>query len=287
MATLANTRFHALQTKYSLALGRFAASGRGFDVVHSVTADSRARPSPDVLFILDSSFNPPTVAHLHIASAALVERPQASTRLLLLLATQNADKPANLARFEDRLAMMELFATDVLAYLRNQRMFAGAAQLPQIDIGTTKKPYFVDKAAEIDAAHDVYPRPLQQVHLTGYDTLVRIFDPKYYPPEHTLHKLDPFLSRHRLRVTLRPDSDWGSVDDQRAFLQQLAQAAPDERGTKREWARHIDFVDALEPGDKSISSTRARQAVAAHSPDLDWLVPRGVHDYISSQEPYK
>jgi hypothetical protein len=32
---------------------------------------------------------------------------------------------------------------------------------------------------------------LEQVHLTGYDTLIRIFNSKYYPPEHTLKPLRP------------------------------------------------------------------------------------------------
>ncbi|KAJ5136467.1 hypothetical protein N7448_005021 [Penicillium atrosanguineum] len=229
--------FRVLRTKYASLLQQFAASAKDLEVLTSVSTE---RNSPaKTLYVLDSSFNPPTCAHLRIASTALLERLDPSSRLLLLLATQNADKATKPAPFEDRLAMMELFAHDLRTHLANTKANMASSEpteemknIPSIDIGVTKKPYFVDKAAEIEAC-DFYPTPLEQVHLTGYDTLIRILNPKYYPPEHNLKPLIPLFSQHRLRVTLRPSDEWGSKEEQREFVDSIARGDMEKNGVRR------------------------------------------------------
>ncbi|KAG2420711.1 hypothetical protein HFD88_000325 [Aspergillus terreus] len=278
--------FQAVRAQYSSTLRRFITSSRNFEVLTSIPADRSQRTPPEVLYVLDSSFNPPTLAHRRIASSAVLENPGKPSRVLLLLATQNADKPSKPALFEDRLAMMELFAQDLLEYLKTSLSSTTAPHLPEIDIGVTKKPYFVDKAAEIGSS-GVYPPSLEQVHLTGYDTLIRIFNPKYYPPEHTLQPLGPFLTQHRLRVTMRPDSEWGSQDEQKAFLLNMAQGGMEADGGKREWAQRIQLVEGKKPGERSVSSTKAREAVQENARDLDLLVPSRVKDFILSERPYE
>lgn len=275
----------ALRAQYASNLKRFVSSSRNLELLSSVPPDRRPSP-PDVLYVLDSSFNPPTLAHLAIASSALSEQPARSARLLLLLATQNADKPSKPASFEDRLLMMDAFAHDLLSHLRESSgPDAETRPLPQVDIAVTKKPYFVDKAAEIESA-GVYPASLEQVHLTGYDTLIRIFNPKYYPPTHTLQPLGPFLSKHRLRVTMRPGDEWGEKEDQQNFLLDLARGGREDEGGKREWAERIQFVEGRRTGEPVVSSTKAREASQGNVQDLDWLVPRQVREYILSQSPY-
>lgn len=277
-----------LRTQYAGSLRRFVASPKSLEILSSVPRNRQA-PSPDILLVLDASFNPPTLAHLRMASSAILEKPGRSLRLLLLLATQNADKPAKPASFEDRLVMMELFAQDLLSNLQSYWQTTPSSldlqQLLQIDIGVTKKPYFVDKAAEIESA-GIYPAALEQVHLTGYDTLIRIFNPKYYPPTHTLQPLAPFLSRHRLRVTIRPGDEWGETGDQRAFLNDLAQGGRENEGGLRAWAERIQFVEGSKPGEPPVSSTRAREAVQTNPADLEWLVTQSVRGYMLSQNPY-
>ncbi|KAI9368000.1 Nucleotidylyl transferase [Aspergillus egyptiacus] len=273
------------RTQYSSALKRFIESAKNFEVVTSVPLESRQPVTPQVLYVLDSSFNPPTLAHRQIASNAILEGPRKPSRLLLLLATQNADKPSKPASFEDRLLMMELFAQDLLAFLQLEIPAAGHHSIPVVDIGVIKKPYFVDKAVEIEAAGS-YPPSIEQVHLTGYDTLIRIFNPKYYPPEHTLRPLEPFLSKHRLVVTMRPDSEWGGKAEQEAYLDDLAQGGRESEGGKREWAQRIRLVEGKKQGEPSVSSTRAREAIHSNPQDLDWLVPSKVRDYILSERPY-
>lgn len=273
--------FSALRTKYTSLLKQFTASSKDFAVLTSVP--ERSSPAK-TLFVLDSSFNPPTRAHLRIASSALQEQLNSTSRLLLLLATQNADKPSKPASFEDRLAMMELFAQDLRSHLAMSSP-RSEKDLPAIDICVTKKPYFVDKATAIEAS-DCYAGTLEQVHLTGYDTLIRIFNTKYYPPDHTLQPLSSLFSKHRLRVTMRPSDEWGSREDQEEFVRALARGEREAEGGPREWAEKIKLVEGRKPGDPSVSSTRAREAIGNAVGDLDWLVPDRVRQYLLTEKPY-
>ncbi|KAL5342579.1 Nucleotidylyl transferase [Aspergillus crustosus] len=282
--------FQSLRAEYTSALKRFIESTKNFEVIASVGDRPRAAaPAEDrvgeVLYVLDSSFNPPTLAHRRIAYSVFQENLEKPSRLLLLLATQNADKPSKPASFEDRLVMMLLFAQDLRDYLKSETSNIEHRYVPVVDIGVTKEPYFADKAAEIDSA-GVYPQPLEQVHLTGYDTLIRIFNTKYYPPGHTLAPLEPFLSKHRLRVTMRPDSEWGGKAEQEAYLADIAQGRRENDGAKREWAQRIRLVEGKRPEEPSISSTRAREAIGANPEDLDWLVPKKVREFLALSQPY-
>lgn len=276
--------FRSLRNSYATLWKQFLESSLNFAVLSSVPAPSAASAaSPAVLYVLDSSFNPPTLAHMRIALSALQEKLEVPSRLLLLLATQNADKPAKPASFEDRLVMMELLARDLLTQQQQQKE---SVQLPQIDIGVTRKPYFVDKAAEISSA-GTYPSSLEQVHITGYDTLIRIFNPKYYPPEHTLQPLAPFLSQHRLRVTMRPGDEWGGPDEQRKFLLDLARGGRINEGGRPEWAERIQLVEGAKPGDPPISSTRVREAIQKQDTRmLEGLVSTTVKEFLLQSNPY-
>ncbi|KAJ5083183.1 hypothetical protein N7456_012610 [Penicillium angulare] len=281
--------FRALQTKYASLLKQFTVSPLDFEVFTSIpTSGSR---SPGVLYVLDSSFNPPTWAHLRIAGSALLGRPEPDSRLLLLLAIQNADKPSNLASFEDRLAMMELFAHDLRSYISakitSQNGSTSMARIStcSIDIGVTKKPYFIDKATVIENS-GVYSNLPEQVHLTGYDTLIRIFNAKYYPPEYTLAPLAPLFSKHRLRVTMRPSDQWGGREEQEAFLRGLASGDREQEGAQREWVERIQLVEGRKPDQEPVSSTRARKAIKSASQDLEWLVPDNVRHFLLSESPY-
>lgn len=285
------SKLQAIRQHYTLALKRFLESTKTFEVITTVARAEEPRPSSaadGVLYVLDSSFNPPTLAHRHIACSAVLENWGTPSRLLLLLATQNADKPSKPASFEDRLIMMQLCAQDLLAFLESKIPSVDIGKLPVVDIGVTKEPYFVDKAVGIETA-GVYPRSLEQVHLTGYDTLIRIFNTKYYPPDHTLAPLEPFLSKHRLRVTVRPDSEWGSKAEQEAYLTNLAKGGQESEGGKREWAKQIRLVEGDKDEKQSVSSTKAREAIQSNPlnpSNLDWLVPEKVRDFVLSGRLY-
>lgn len=172
-------------------------------------------PPPKTLFILDSSFNPPSIAHAALAQSAFLDDCNSSSqqqhqkkehefphRLLLLFAVTNADKIAAPASFEHRLAMMTCFARDLqdfFASLKEKRQGQEQEQEQEqkkdgdeqqrfhhqpmaIDIGVTKYPFYTDKsrAIESEQGQKFYPTHPRHIHLLGYDTLTRIFTAKYY-----------------------------------------------------------------------------------------------------------
>lgn len=140
-----------------------------------------------------------------------------------------------------------------------------------VDIGVTKKPYFHDKAISIEQCGlyenaETSQQP-QQVHLLGFDSLVRLLDTKYYPPTHRLDPLSALFDKHRIRVTRRTEEGdkYGSVEEQDRVWVALADGERDKEGGKREWAMRIDMVEGE---GESVSSTRVREAVGIG----DWAV---------------
>ncbi|KAI1005047.1 hypothetical protein K3495_g3170 [Podosphaera aphanis] len=259
---------------FKSALDSFMSSSHPFRLIHSIFPTAKpfqlTRALP--LYILDSSFNPPTAAHLNLLLAALASRPStAPQRILLLLATQNADKPPRPASFEHRLCMMERLAIDLHANLHD-------AGYISIDLGVTKLPYFVDKAKAIEAC-DEYAG-IEQVHLVGFDTLTRICDASYYPPSHTLKILSPFLEKHRLRVTSRVGKNAVAENGQEDYMRAIAEGALDSVGGRREWVTE-NRIQLVHGSQGTVSSTRVREAVK----HKDWaalqsLTTPGVQEWI-------
>jgi nicotinamide-nucleotide adenylyltransferase len=167
-----------------------------------------------------------------------------------------------------------------------------AADPPAVDIGLTKHPYFLDKAVAVSAS-GLYPSSPTQVHLVGYDTLIRILNPKYYPQTpQPLTALNPFLSVHRLRVTYRTDgasndSELGGKETQDAYLEALRRGELEALGAKREWAVRIELVQGREIGEEAVCSTKAREA--ARRGDIEYLgqmAPDGVREWVLQESLY-
>ena len=246
--------------------------------------------SPKTLFILDSSFNPPSIAHRSLAQAAL-ERDASDTytkphRLLLLFAVANADKAPSPASFEQRLALMTVFARDLQDSLQQDSQKYSSVP---IDIGVTKLPYYTDKSRAIETeGQEWYPDKPHHIHLIGYDTLTRFFGAKYYkdfnPP---FSALSPYFDAgHQLRVTLRPDDAYGTVDEQKAFVKKLENGDLATDGGKPEWAKQVELVPAN--AQVGVSSTKIRNAAKAS----DWetvgqLCTPGVAEWVQQEGLYQ
>ena len=153
--------------------------------------------------ILDSSFNPPTLAHLALANSPRpshhdYDEQDSETQdtcgydaKLFLLSVKNADKSlkAGDATYQQRLEMMLLLSKDVIA----SRHEAANSAIAIID-----KPTFVGKSsALLDFLQRRLTTPLQLelTFLVGLDTLDRIFSPRYYTSEtDMMTSLRQFLS---------------------------------------------------------------------------------------------
>ncbi|KAI3541949.1 cytidylyltransferase [Colletotrichum filicis] len=276
--------------------------------------DVKAGPVESSLVVLDSSFNPPTLAHLRMAASAVrdLQKGRGTTatargggagdsssgaagemgrrravRLLLLLAVNNADKKPKPAAFEVRLGMMYAFARDLRDEVR-RRGVDGAEEDVEVDLGLTTMPYFHDKSQAISdtrfyARGDGGGEP-EQVYLAGYDTLIRIFNPKYYHASSSSslpggtaveeaeapirRALDPFLDRSRLRITMRTDDGWGGEGEQVAYLKSLRDGGLEDVGGRRAWAERVEMVRGRDEGEEVVSSTKVREAASARDEEM-------------------
>ena len=285
-----------LVQNFQTALRTFLSSPSSFRVLATLSSSTAFYAPVKTLYVLDSSFNPPTLAHLRIAISALSHDKHANNgptkRLLLLLATENANKAPKPANFEQRLAMMTLFADELVQCMRSLDEENGSrgGQAVVVDVGVTKSPLYLDKASVMDQSGqygEIGSGP-EQVHLTGFDSLIRLLDPKYYPPHHHLQPLESFFSKHRIRTTRRTDDKWGGRKEQDSYLKALADGERENEGGNAEWASRIDLVEGRQEGEEIISSTKVRVASKNRDRDtLEKLVPRAVADFVLQEKLYQ
>ena len=160
---------------------------------------------------------------------------------------------------------------------------AGTTAL-DLDIGVTTKAYFHDKATAI-AQNGFYADGLEQIYLAGFDTLIRIFNEKYYPTGITT-SLDPFFSTARLRITARPDDKWGTLEEQEDYFVKLPRELEEKHG-RGWWVDRVEMVKGGEEGD-GVSSSRVRDAVRrGDREELEKLVGKGVSEWIEGEGLYK
>lgn len=277
------------------AIDSFLESRISFGVFCTVSSDPRrgrsisrnitAPPSPlhdqpaSTLYILDSSYNPPSNAHLSLASSALHASSKRSfnagpsgesdasdntpaSRLLLLFSVHNADKNPGPAPFEHRLAMMVLLAEDILRRVQDTDSATNVEQEhsdhseqnadARIDVGLTTQPFYAGKSQAVEE-RGTYGNA-RHVHIVGTDTFRRVLDTKYYtahdPP---LSALNSFFAQHGLRVVARDD-------DGRDVCERLSNGEMEVVGGKSEWTNRIELVDAEDEA-VGVSSTGVRKAV--------------------------
>jgi nicotinamide-nucleotide adenylyltransferase len=258
----------SMRKSYKSSLSDFTTSGSAFEILCSVSDHGKMKARVKTLYVLDSSFNPPTKAHMHLARSALEGQESKPLRLLLLLAIKNADKAPKPAQFEDRLVMMTLMAEKL------QKL-----QEVVVDVGVTTEPFYYKKAEVVEKSGEYAGLESgEQVHITGFDTVIRIFDQKYYPDG--MGVLQGMFEKGKLRVHLRD----GDEKEQREYLQKIADGIREGEGIKAEWAKKIEIVDPLE---EVVSSTEARKCVAQRKgAGLESYVCESVKDYILQEHIY-
>lgn len=237
--------------------------------------------------VLDSSFNPPTTAHLAMASAPGPVRYDA---LLLLLASVNADKGSSPKPGHpdtvDRVELMRLSA-DALAR-RSDAPIAG------VGVATTRFPFFSDKSRALVEAisRTTEPRRIRLSWLVGWDTLERIFNPKYYakdgsissPTEAMREALEPFLGEDgdgsSLVVFRRGEGDASTAEEQ-DFL---------EKEVVRDYIRSgkVMVIDVPDRQGQEVSSTAVRTAVKeGRWEDVGRMTDPKVTEYIKARGLYQ
>lgn len=259
------------------------------------------------LLVLDASFNPPHNAHAALFKSAVTQYISSASvdatnvEVLLLMATRNVDKPGqSVDQYAGRACMLRLFAEDLVA-TSNRKV--------KVDVGLTVHARFVDKFQQLFENHktDRLQKGMNEqdddlvvVFLVGFDTLVRILDPKYYPDSSVSEALGgDFEQKVRFMVLTREDDDSSqlstfvgdnndensSAKDQARYVDQIRRGLLP--GTPSIWASKIDLVPATRQS-QGVSSTGVRRAVLEGDLNkLGAMVCLSVKDYILLHGLYK
>ncbi|MDE0636458.1 MAG: nicotinate-nicotinamide nucleotide adenylyltransferase [Candidatus Poribacteria bacterium] len=195
------------------------------------------------LGIFSGSFNPLTVAHIKMVEEAR-ERFQLD-ELLLLLAKANVDK--------------DLFGWPLAGRILSLKRYAEDQN--NISIGISSHGRYIDK---VEALKTIYPVDTEFHFIVGYDTLVRIFDPKYYTDIQT--ELQHLFLECRFIVANRDQVDIETIKE---FLSQPAHQQYRSSVTP---LRLPDFY-------AEVSSTEVRQRIA-QGDTISHLVPPVIAEFF-------
>lgn len=237
---------------------KFISSAADFLVVHS-NNEIKALPFSSRLLVLDSSFNPPHLGHFNLVHRAVehFKHHGQTCSVLLQLSVNNADKAPQPASFPHRLEMMQVFAQELQSQLGCNCLVA-----------LTKHGKFLDKS---EAIKEGLGRDLHIVYLLGFDTLIRLFDPKYYKPISVQESLAEFMQNTELFCLTR-DCQNG---EQMNWVREC-------ENVPEQWEQKIILEHNSDSKTNSISSSNVRNIVkeSPNSQDLSKFLPDSVTKYL-------
>ena len=152
------------------------------ELVHR--AESSISERGKKLGIFSGAFNPLTLAHAKMIEDTITE--YQLDELLLLLAKANVDKTVFGLPLAARLLTLK-------RYTKNRERFS---------VGVSSHGRYIDKVTALKA---ILPPKTKFHFIVGYDTLVRIFDPKYYTDFHA--ELGELFVDARFIVANRAEAD--------------------------------------------------------------------------------
>lgn len=232
----------------------FARSKLPFKIIYTTQNGPLLQNLTRRLLVLDSSFNPPHRGHATLIKKSILYQfdknisiATINTRsVLLLLSLKNADKKStDLTGYLHRLEMIKLFA---------QHIFNDYGLT--CSIGLTNKSLFAEKLTAIfDSLDSPMKECLKITFLLGFDTLIRLLDPKYYKGEGLEKALGPFFDRASCFVVSRDDGHY-SFQSQKNYITDIRNGKFDGE-VPASWADHI-FLESGTSDSLKISSSSIR-----------------------------
>lgn len=215
--------------------------------------------SPISVAILDSSFNPPTSAHLSL----LLNDPSdlSHDAHLLLFSTSNADKGTGKegdATPLQRIEMMEILANEAT---RRLKLRHGDNHEPAVAVGIVDHPLIAPKSTLIKDHFKTLKVETQLHYLVGADTIPRFFSPKYYnPPNGTGLKetCQKMFGQEKTKMICARRSTSGDQKEEKEKEDELL-----ESEFVREWHERglVKIEDLLTEEEMKFSSTEIRGLV--------------------------
>ena len=237
-------------------LQEFLTSKSDFSIIYNTSTtgstSSFINPTTQRVCILDSSFNPPHLGHYALIEESLTKNydniPITNKVVLLLLSVKNADKlHPKPESFDKRLDMMYLMANGL------------SKKYPvNIAIGLTNHAKFVDKSLSVlnyikeTQNHHQERNLIKLTFLVGFDTLIRIFDPKYYLPDKLSNSLENFMKNTDLFCLTRLDNSFSQLE-QSKYIDDI------KRGDHEEIPSHWSDNIYLLPPKKKLKSTKEEE----------------------------
>ena len=205
--------------------------------------------------VLPSAFNPPTLAHLELLGAAplsgrLLTSDSPLAARIALLTTKNVDKGLHGASLAHRVGML----------------LALRADSPGLAVVASNQARIMDQATSLEETFG----PLELMFVVGFDTLERLFAPRYYSDME--RELAPFFERNRVLAANRGRT---AADDVARWIEKHA-------------GPFVDRITVLEIDEypASLSSTQVREAVAAGDSPHPAVSP-AVRRYIEEHGLYR
>lgn len=209
------------------------------------------------ILVLDSSFNPPTKAHAKLLQTSLkTYPPNFFDGSLLLFSTNNVDKSLTGANVLQRAQMMELVSLE----------FADTA------VGFTPHGRFMDKAKYIHSwfTENYSNRQLELYFIVGFDTMIRLLDPKYYNGKTVKESLTPFFKSCHLICADR------GVEDVNFWIE-----------TYKTFGETLIKRIQLDPITSQFSSTSARDAIYQNNTDqINKILDPNIIDFVNENKIY-
>ncbi|WWC65644.1 uncharacterized protein I303_108265 [Kwoniella dejecticola CBS 10117] len=256
--------------------------------------------------ILDSSFNPPTSAHRQIAfsafpppsltapsprevrddaaSSSSTRHPGPYTSRLLLFSARNVEKTskASDATVAQRLEMMSILSrshpdTNTAIGLINEPTFVGKSSIIRSYLSTQPIPGPPNENEDAQGDREL---DVKLSFLVGTDTLIRFFDPRFYPPNQMEDKLEEYFDSGSYLISARRGKD--STD--RAIEEEIL-----NRDGAKQWVQsgHLRLLGTGNEGWEEISSTKVREAVSKQDWELvDDLVGQDIREYVRKEGLY-
>lgn len=253
-----------LLTSMRRAVFNFLDSGSRFAILYECGISKTPLRNLPIL-VLDSSFNPPHHGHYSLVTNAATGQ---DSHVMLLLAISNADKGVcDGTALTHRVEMMSLMA----------KHLANSHSLLHVLVAITKHAMFVDKAREINRIFKNEPN-----FLLGFDTFIRILNPKYYEPRPLSEALLPLFNVAKLFVLTREEPEL-SAQQQLGILEKIKRG--ELEGVPAKWAARITMKEAFGPT-TALSSSQIRTHIQEGRKSWhDHLLPL-IRSYIESEQLY-
>ncbi|KAJ3041071.1 hypothetical protein HDV00_009971 [Rhizophlyctis rosea] len=259
----------------------------------------KSTSEPRNVLVLDSSFNPPTQAHLSLVELSLKSSRQNFDLAVFSFSTANADKTFQQSALSTRLLAISHLADTFSS--RNPTIPTQSLLISQ--------PYFLDKSKALHTYFEsTYGRdvPFHLYFILGYDTLIRFFDPKYYTTVDMEAEMSRFFARdwiicaNRVMSPASSGVSVDSVDEQEKKLAQFMTESPAASLLNKFKDKILFLPEWLNSSVASISSTLARTVLKDYwaakkegrdvgelAARLQELIPESILEMISREQLYK